>query len=160
MTQTINRTRTIIALLLTAWALPAAAQPAGSNEDDVMKTVRQWVDGLNKGNTDDAVAACARDATIVDEYPPYHWQGEGTCARWVTELTAYNKSIGLTDGINTLHKPRRVDITGDHAYVVVPADFRYKLNGKKGAEIGALFTVALQKQTEGWRITGWAWSRP
>jgi hypothetical protein len=78
----------------------------------------------------------------------------------VTELTAFNKSIGLTDGVTTLKKPRRVDITGDRAYVVAPMDFRYKENGKPGAEIGALWTVSLQKTPEGWRITGWAWSRP
>jgi hypothetical protein len=29
-----------------------------------------------------------------------------------------------------------------------------------GAEIGALFTVALRKEQAGWLITGWVWSRP
>jgi hypothetical protein len=133
---------------------------AASEQDDVMKTVRQWVDGLNKGDPKQAVAACAQQTAIVDEFPPYEWHGEGTCAKWVTELTAFNESIGLTDGIVTLKKPRRVDVTGDRAYVVVPTDFHYKENGKAGAEIGALFTVSLKKEQAGWRITGWAWSRP
>lgn len=159
MKQTKEWTRPRIALLLTALMVPAA--PAIATErDDIMKPVHQWVDSLNKGDGATAVGACAPDAVIVDEFPPHMWQGERGCARWVDELTAYNKSIGLTDGVNTLRKPRRIDITGNNAYVVVPADFRFKLNGKKDAEIGALFTVALRKTADGWRITGWSWSRP
>jgi len=125
-----------------------------------MKTVRQWVDGLNRGDTKAAIAACAEETAIVDEFPPYEWHGKGTCAKWASELAAFNKSIGLTDAVVTLKQARRVDVTGDHAYVVVPADFRFKENGKDGAEIGALFTVALHKGQAGWRIKGWAWSRP
>ena len=72
----------------------------------------------------------------------------------------YNRSLGLTDPVVTLGKPRRVDVTGDRAYVVVPTEFNFKEHGKPGKEAGALFTVALQNSAAGWRITGWAWSRP
>lgn len=136
-------------------------EPAGASErDDVMKPVRQWVEGLNRGDTKSAIAACAPQTSIVDEFPPHEWHGDGACARWVTELEAYNRGLGLTDGIVTLGKPRRVDITGDRAYVVAPTEFNYKEHGKPGKEAGALFTVSLQNTPAGWRITGWAWSRP
>jgi len=155
----LKRNSLTIAIVAAACGLlPGAA--GASERDEVMKPVHRWVDSLNKGDNAAAIAACVDDASIVDEYPPYQWHGKGTCARWVAELTAYNKSIGLTDGINTLRKPQRIDVSGNHAYVVVPSDFRYKLNGKPGAEIGALFTVALRKEAAGWRITGWSWSRP
>jgi ketosteroid isomerase-like protein len=147
----------VLALAVTVLTAGAAA---ASERDDVMKVVRQWVDSLNKGDPKTAIAACAEQTTILDEFPPHEWHGAGTCSKWVADLTAFNKSIGLTDGIVTLQKPRRVDVTADRAYVVVPTDFRYKENGKDGAELGALFTVALQKGQAGWRITGWAWSRP
>lgn len=150
----------VSAALVVAVTMQAAAPAAAAEQDDVMKTVRQWVDSLNKGDTKSAIAACAEQTAIVDEFPPYEWHGAGTCAKWVAELQAFNKSIGLTDGVVTLHKPRRVDVTGDRAYVVAPTDFRFKEHGKDGAEIGALFTVALHKGQAGWRITGWAWSRP
>lgn len=148
-----------LALLFGALVLPAG-QAAAAEPDEVMKTVNQWVDSLNRGDTANAIAACAEETSIVDEFAPFQWQGRGTCAAWAAGLDAFNKSLGLTDGVNKLRKPLRVDVEGDHAYVVVPADFRYKLNGKPGAEIGALFTVALRKEAAGWRITGWAWSRP
>lgn len=137
-----------------------AGPAAASEQDAVMKTVRQWVDGLNKGDTKAAIAACDLQTAIVDEFSPHEWHGEGTCSKWVADLDAYNKSIGLTDAVVTLRKPRRVDVTGDRAYVVAPTDFHFKENGKAGQEIGALFTVALKKTQAGWRITGWAWSRP
>ena len=133
---------------------------AGSEREDVMKVVHQWVDSLNKGDTSTAIAACGPQTTIIDEFPPHEWHGEGVCSRWVTELDAYNKKIGLTDGVVTLKKARRIDVEADRAYVVVPADFHFKQNGKDGQELGALFTVALQKGQAGWRIAGWAWSRP
>jgi ketosteroid isomerase-like protein len=149
--------RTALAIYM---AMLATAPAAASEQDDVMKTVRQWVDGLNSGDTKAALAACAEETAIVDEFAPYEWHGKGTCAKWLTELAAFNKGIGLTDGVVTLKQARRVDVTGDRAYVVVPADFRFKENGRDGAEIGALFTVALHKGQAGWRIKGWAWSRP
>jgi ketosteroid isomerase-like protein len=151
---------TLTIVLALASAMLTAGPAAASEQDDVMKTVRQWVESLNKNDPKTAIAACARETAIVDEFPPHEWHGEGTCARWVAELEAYNKSLGLTEPVVTLKKPRRVDITGDRAYVVAPTDFHYKENGKPGAEIGALFTVALKKEQAGWRITGWAWSRP
>ena len=153
--------QTILKAALAVYVTMLGTVPAAASEqDDVMKVVRQWVDGLNKGDTKSAIAACAEQAAIIDEFPPYEWHGAGTCSKWLTQLQAFNKSIGLTDGVVTLKQARRVDVTGDSAYVVVPADFRYKEHGKDGAEIGALFTVALKKGQVGWRITGWAWSRP
>lgn len=137
------------------------SRPAAATEqEEVMKTVHQWVDSLNKGDTQSAIAACAGQTSIVDEFPPHEWHGAGTCAKWVTELEAYNRKLGLTDSMVTLGKPRRIDVTADRAYVVAPTDFHFKEHGKDGAELGALFTVALQKGQAGWRITGWAWSRP
>jgi hypothetical protein len=52
-----------------------------------------------------------------------------------------------------------LDVTADRAYVVVPADYTYKQKGKAMKQTGSILTVALQKGSAGWRITGWAWSR-
>jgi ketosteroid isomerase-like protein len=138
----------------------AAGPAAASEQDNVMKTVRQWMDSLNKGDIKTAIAACAEETAIVDEFPPFEWHGKGTCSKWAAELEAYNKEIGITYGVTESKQPRRVDISGNHAYVVLPVDYRFTRNGKDGAQIGALFTVALSKEQGNWLITGWAWSRP
>ncbi len=151
---------TLNCVLSVVLAAAIGGPAVASEQDNVMKTVRQWMEGLNRGDTQSAIAACAPETSIVDEFPPHEWHGPGSCAKWAADLEAYNRQIGLTDGITTLGKIRRLDITADRAYVVAPTDFNFKEHGKPAKEVGALFTVALHKTPDGWRITGWAWSRP
>jgi hypothetical protein len=148
------------ALALTiALAASAAGAAFASQQSDVMATVHQFIDGFNKGDTKNALAACASPASIIDEFPPHEWQGATACADWASAYATEAKKDGITDGIVALGKPWRVDVTGSRAYVVVPANYTYKLHGKPLTESGSTFTVALRKLPEGWRITGWAWSR-
>jgi hypothetical protein len=50
-------------------------------------------------------------------------------------------------------------VSGDYAYVVVPATFDYNLQGKPVNQTGAAFTVALRKVNAEWRLTAWAWTK-
>ena len=146
--------------IIIAFAVAMAAAPAvASDATDIVAAVHQFIDGMNKGATKSALATCAAPSSIVDEFPPYAWQGATACADWANDFEAFNKKSGITDPIATLGKPKHVDITGDRAYVVVPATYTYKQNGKKVTESGAHLTAALQKGAAGWIITGWAWTR-
>jgi hypothetical protein len=107
-----------------------------------------------------AVAACADQTSILDEFPPYRWQGGGACTAWANDYDADAKKNGITDGTVTLGIPRHIDIVGDRAYVVVPANYLFKQKGKPMKETGATFTIALQNGNAGWRITAWTWSMP
>ena len=51
------------------------------------------------------------------------------------------------------------NVTGDSAYVVVPATMTFTVHGKQVTQSGAVFTVALRKLAEGWRIAAWAWAK-
>jgi len=145
-----------IALVVAAFA----AGPAfAAEKDDVMASVKQFVDGFNNGNVKSALAACAEQTSIVDELPPHEWHGPGACAVWAKDFDADAKKNGVTDGKVTLGKPRHVDIAGDRAYVVVPTTYAYKLNGKPMKETGSMLTIALQKGASGWLMTGWAWTK-
>jgi len=147
----------------TLFALAVAALVAGpvaANErTDAMVPVRQFIDGFNKGDVKTAVAACAEQTSIIDEFPPHEWHGPGACANWANDFDADAKKNGITDGKVTLGNPRHIDITADRAYVVVPADYAYKQKGKAVKESGSLLTLALQKGAAGWRITGWSWTK-
>lgn len=132
---------------------------AFGDRKDVMAAVHQFVDGFNKGDTKTALAACAEQASIIDEFPPYVWQGTDACLNWANDYDADAKKNGITDGSVTLGSPRHVDIAGDRAYVVVPTNYTYKKKGALVKEIGSTLLVALQKRADGWRITGWAWSK-
>jgi hypothetical protein len=74
-------------------------------------------------------------------------------------VLAEGKQHGASDYRVTLGEPRHANITGDSAYVVVPATMTFDLQGKQVTQTGALFTVALRKVAEGWRIAAWAWAK-
>ena len=150
----------IVAVAVALAVAPVAVSAAAASEKtDVMAVVHQFMDGLNKGDTQSALTACASPASIIDEFPPHEWQGATACADWANDFAADSKKNGITDPIVKLGTPKHVDITGDRAYVVVPATYTFKQHGKRATESGSLLTVALQKGAAGWRITGWAWTK-
>lgn len=144
-----------IALAVTMFvATPVLA----SEQSDVMKPIHQFVDGFNKGDAKTALAACAEETSIIDEFPPHEWHGAGACKKWADDYEANAKKDGITDGVVTLGKPKHVDVNGDHAYVVIPSDYTFKQNGKAMKETKSAFAFALQKGASGWRITAWTWA--
>ena len=142
-----------------ALAVFAALPSAATEKTDVMATVRKFVENFNKGDAKAAAATCADQAAIIDEFPPHEWHGAGACAKWMEDYDADAKKNGITDGSVTLGAPLHVDVTADRAYVVVPATYKFKQNGKLNQETDSLLTIALQKTAAGWRMTGWAWTK-
>ena len=134
----------------------SAAVYATSEETAVMSVVNQYVDSFNKGDAKTALAACADETQIIDEFSPHVWH---SCSQWATDYDADAKKNGITEAIVKLSKPRHVDITEDRAYVVVPANYSFKQNGKPMKEVGSQFTLVLQKGAAGWRITAWSWAK-
>jgi ketosteroid isomerase-like protein len=150
----------MIAALLTAAVMagPASASDKISTPDkiDVMRPVREFVDSFNRG---DVKAACANQSTIIDEFPPYLWQGATACADWFNDFDVFREKNGIVDPKITLGLGQYIDVVGDRAYVVVQAHLTFKQNGKRVSERDPLLTVSLQKIADTWRIAGWAWSK-
>jgi hypothetical protein len=69
------------------------------------------------------------------------------------------KQHGASDYFVTVGEPLHNNVTGDSAYVVVPATMTFKVGGKQVTQSGAFFTVALRKLAEGWRIAAWTWTK-
>jgi hypothetical protein len=151
--------RMLAALSLAALASFSTAQTPGTAQTAALATVHQFVDGFNKGDTKMALAACADQTSILDDFPPHEWHGTGACTKWMSDFDADAKKNGITDGMVKLLKPSHVDITGDRAYVVIPANYTFRQNGKPVSELGSIITLALQKNPAGWEITAWAWAK-
>ena len=147
----------IIAALF-AIALMAGSASASENPN-VIRTVWHFVNSFNKGDMKAALGDCSAQSSIIDQIPPYLWQGATGCSDWSNDFDAYTKKKGMTDLKVTLFGPTHIDVTGDRAYVVVPANFTFKQNGKQFTERRSILTVALQKVADSWRITGWAWAK-
>lgn len=139
-----------------AIAVLAMAPAAASEKKDVMAVVHQWTEVFNKGDSKFALAACADETSIIDDFPPHVWHGAGACSKWIDDFDAYLRENEITAPSGTLMKPWHLEITADRAYVVVPITFAYKLKGTDVKETGSILTVALQRGPVGWRITAWA----
>ena len=149
--------RRVLAAL--AFAGSTGVPSAAAQDPAVMATVVQFVSSFNQGDTKAASAACADQTSIIDEFPPYAWDGAGACLKWMAAYEADARKNGITDGVVTLGTPRHVDVAADRAYVVVPADYEYRRNGQPVKEAGSILSVALQKSADGWRITAWSWAK-
>lgn len=145
----------LMALVLAALA---AGPAAGSEKTDVMAAVHQFADAFNKGDMKSLLTNCADMTSIIDDLPPHEWHGAGACSKWLSDFDAFGKANEITAGVVTLGKPRHIDITGEHAYVVVPASYTFTMKGKPMKQSGSIITVALQKASSGWHMSAWAWS--
>ena len=146
-----------LAMAMVTVASPAHAQQT-TPQADVMAVVTRFVDGFNKGDTKALVAACAAQASIIDEFPPHEWHGTGACRQWASDYNANAKKEGITDAVVTLTKPSQVTVTGGRAYVVIPSNYSWKQKGTPMKEEGSAFTFALQKMGPAWKIVGWSWA--
>jgi hypothetical protein len=85
------RTMILVLAAALAAALPAVSPAAESEKTDVIATVKQYVGNINKGDKGAVIAACAAQASIIDEFPPYAWQGATACADWWNDNEAFGK---------------------------------------------------------------------
>ena len=145
-------------LTIGAASLLAAASPA-SDPSDAMATVTRFVAAFNKGDSAAAVAECAAQTSIIDEFAPYEWHGDGACGAWLSAWGADAQQKGITNAIVTLGKPSHIDVTGDRAYIVSPANYVWKQKGKPMKETGSILAISLQKGASGWKMTGWSWAK-
>lgn len=144
-------------IIVFALSMSLAGLAVASDRTGVMRIVKQWNDGANTGNTKLALAACADQTSIIDDLPPYVWHGSGACSKWMTDAHAYFKKNEMINLVSTFGAPRHINVSGNHAYVVMPVNLAYTKKGKLVKET-ATVTMVFQKFASGWRITGWSWA--
>lgn len=149
--------KTLAALTFALSGLASGAAAQQSNEP--FAAVQRFIDSYNKGDDKAVIATCADQASVIDEFPPYEWHGAGACAAWVASYAKDAAMNGISDGVVTLGKPRHVDVTGDRAYIVVPADYAYKHKAAPIKETGSTLSVVLQKGAGGWKMIAWTWAK-
>ena len=143
-------------LILLVLAAPTAGFAANSSSA-VMAPIHQFIDNFNKGDGKAASAAYVSDPVIVDEVSPYVWRGPGAFAAWGAAIQNDAKSHGQSENGVTLGAPQRSDVSGGHAYVVLPATYHWRERGKLMAE-PAHMTFALVNGAGGWKIASWSWA--
>jgi len=140
----------LFVVIAAAWLYAASA--AASDKSDILAILTLW----NDDDPAKAIAACANDAVVIDDIPPYEWRGPGACANWAKDYDRNAQQTGLSNATGTIGKPKQFIVTGDRAYVVLPATFSYTQKGK-AVKNTATVTFSLRRTTDGWRITAWTW---
>ncbi len=150
--------RAIVLFVCTAmWSLSVLA---ASPNDAITAQVVQFIDSFNKGDVNAAAAThTEKGIVIIDEVAPYLWQGHDSFKNWLDDLGKHDKARGITEGKVTLGTVTRVEVEGDHAYVVYPSAYTFKQKGVAMKE-AAQMTFAMRKTESGWRINGWSFTGP
>jgi ketosteroid isomerase-like protein len=121
--------------------------------------VLQYLDAFNSGDPKAMSATCADPMQILDGISPHVWRGPAAGEDWRRDVLTEGERLGASGYYTTLGEPRHVDVTGDYAYVVVPATMSFNIQGKQVAQTDSVFTVALRKVGTEWRLTAWAWAK-
>ncbi len=129
------------------------------SSNDPMAAVLQYVDAFNTGDPKAMAAACADPIQILDGMSPHVWQGPTAAEDWWRDVLTEGEHLGASGYHISLGEPRHVDVTGDYAYVVVPATMTFSIQGKQVTQTGSFFTVALRNVGAEWRLTAWAWAK-
>ena len=124
-----------------------------------MAALLRYVDAFNQGDSEAMAAACADPMQILDGMSPHVWQGSTAAQDWWRDVLTEGEHLGASGYHITLGEPRHVDVTGDDGYVVVPATMTFDLRGKQMTQTGSVFTAALRKVGEEWRLAAWAWAK-
>ena len=124
---------------------------------DPLTAVHQYINAFNKGDGEAMAATFAAPGSILDGMAPHVWQGPTASQDWYRDVLVEGEQHGASGYLVTLGESLHNNITGDSAYVVVPATMTFTVRGQQVTQTGAILTVALRKLAEGWRIGAWAW---
>ena len=124
-----------------------------------MAAIRNYINAFNKGDGEGMAAMFAVPGSILDGMAPHLWFGPTAAQDWYRDVLTEGEQHHASGYHVTLGEPLHNNITGDSAYVVVPASMTFKVHDKQVTQSGAFFTVALRKLAEGWRIAAWAWTK-
>ena len=127
--------------------------------DSPLAAVNQYIEGFNKGDATLMAATFAVPGQILDGMAPHVWQGPTATQDWYRDVLIEGKHHGASDYFVTMGEPLHNDVTGDNAYLVFPTTMTFNVKGQKVTQSGAVFTVALRRIAEGWRIAAWAWAK-
>lgn len=138
----------MIALILPAWA---ESDPA------VLTPVMGFFNDYNKHDINGAAMLFAKEPTVTDAFPPFHWEGKDAFRNWMTDLDNFNTTNKYTDYDFKPGRPLSQDVEGERANVVVPVVLNLKHNGKPDRFYG-LVNVVLEKTGNSWKIIALTWT--
>jgi ketosteroid isomerase-like protein len=127
---------------------------------DVVGLINRFVNAVNEGDLAAALERFTPDATIVEDIPPYRWQGPQAGSQWMAAMGENAARSGIASIAMQLGEATRVEVDADNAYAVYSAVLT--LSGDNGLRLqsGGCLTFTLQRAETGWLINALAWGGP
>jgi hypothetical protein len=151
--------RTVAAFALALFLVPLFAAPALADPLPAAALVPldTLVTGINADDTGVMASAYSAEPTIVDEFPPFQWQGAGAVKKWSKDLRDLVAAAGITQIKLVRRPPTYFHRDGHLAYLCVPMTFSYVLKGSPVSERGAFVLSMVEIEGTGWKISASAW---
>ena len=132
-----------------------------SEHTEVMAPIRTFVDAFNRVDIEGAAEACVARTIVIDDIPPFEWQGERAATRWFADMAAFGNRFGMSEPVVELRPVRQVVVEGSRGYVVVPIRVQWLEAGRRPTRDGWM-TFTLAQASAGWRIASltWTWDQP
>jgi ketosteroid isomerase-like protein len=125
---------------------------------DVVATIADFVDAVNRGHQEDALSRLTDDVTIIEDLAPYRWHGPTAGAEWLRAMFENAQRNGIASISMQLAEARRVELEGQHAYAIVEGLLTY--GGTVERRSDGLLTFALVMHGERWMIRAFSWTGP
>ena len=146
-----------LAFAFTAGAAGAQVSPGAG---PVVEVIARMTDAVNHGQMPTAFAAFTASPSIVEDGPPYRWQGPGAPQAWIESMGANAQAKGMTAIDMKLSPATRVEIDGERAYAIVPGLLSYGMKDGHSERASGLLTFTLLKAGGEWKIDTLVWTGP
>jgi hypothetical protein len=141
-----------------ALALLAVTFTAAHAQTTPEAAVTTFMEAFNSGDMARAATVNSASGTnIIDEFAPFTWSGPTAFADWGAGFAADATALGITEPKVMLNSPIVKNLIADHAYLIYPAVYTYKLKGVSMRE-PAHMAFALRKEGSDWKIAAWTWT--
>ena len=149
-----------VLVLVTTTALSVLPAHGADNvlPSEMMAVIQTDFQGFNTNDFALSNSQYVSDVVIIDETPPYRWEGPGANTRYWADFRKFAKTIKLTSYHLSFQKPAYWEETNGRAYVVLPTIFTGVAGGKPFTETG-VETYLLIKVGATWKTQGWAYGK-
>ena len=139
-------------------AIAIAASPAlgAANNNADVRAVVEGYGRITMADPAKSASFCEPQSTVVDEFAPHLWRGNG-CAAWARDFMAMSRKQGIGACKLAVGAKEKVMVEGAVAYAVYPATVSCTRQGKPFADQG-VWTFVMHKGGTGWKIASWSWS--
>jgi hypothetical protein len=141
-------------IFLAAFAASSAAM-GDQPTSEMMAPVQKVADYIATADSSDLSAFASHDVVIVENFPPYVFDGPDAVKQWAKGMRSHTGSCG--EFVHRFGPAQDFSTSGDRVYFSLPTHWTWSCDAKAFAEDGGWSFVLVRQKGE-WRVVGYGWS--